>query len=99
MRLQAGRQQKRQPLAEKRHGFRVLSGSAHDVSAACFGETALTTKFLRQCSANQIPTGLLSNISNAFPDTNPVASIGDGQATGSRGRRRHRRGCAKVAIR
>ncbi|GAB4460427.1 MAG: hypothetical protein OHK0029_24400 [Armatimonadaceae bacterium] len=38
----------------------VTLGGLH----ACFGDTALTGKFLRQSGANQYPTGLLSNISN-----------------------------------
>jgi hypothetical protein len=32
---------------------------------ACFGDTALPAKFLRQSAANQHPTGMLSNISNS----------------------------------
>lgn len=32
---------------------------------ACFGDTALPGKFLRQAAANQHPTGMISNISNS----------------------------------
>jgi hypothetical protein len=32
---------------------------------ACFGDTALPAKFLRQAAANQMPTGLLANVSNS----------------------------------
>jgi alpha-L-rhamnosidase len=31
----------------------------------CFGDTALPGKFLRQAAANQLPTGLLANVSNS----------------------------------
>jgi len=31
---------------------------------ACFGDTALVEKFLRQTAGNQLPTGLLANVSN-----------------------------------
>jgi alpha-L-rhamnosidase len=32
---------------------------------ACFGDTALPGKFLRQAAANQHPTGMISNVSNS----------------------------------
>ncbi len=36
---------------------------------ACFGDTALPEKFIRQAAGNQLPTGLLSNVSNSVSHT------------------------------
>jgi alpha-L-rhamnosidase len=34
---------------------------------SCFGDTRLTNKFFQQSGQNQLPTGMLSNMSNAVP--------------------------------
>ena len=36
---------------------------------ACFGDTHLPEKFLRQAASNQLPTGMLSNVSNSISHT------------------------------
>jgi hypothetical protein len=32
---------------------------------SCFGDTRLTGKFLKQSAANQLPSGLLRNVTNS----------------------------------
>ena len=36
---------------------------------ACFGDTLLPEKFLRQAAGNQLPTGMLTNVSNSISHT------------------------------